>query len=41
MRAFYEDNSFNDVDYYNEDIKDDAEAVGGDYEEYPYGQSSD
>ena len=41
VRAFYEDNSFNDVDYYNEDIKDDAEAVGGDYEEYPYGQPSD
>ena len=35
--AFYEDNSYDDVDYYDEDIEDDVKAVGGDYDEYPYG----
>ena len=25
------------MDYYDEDIEDDVKAVGGDYDEYPYG----
>ena len=29
------------MDYYDEDIKDYAEVVGGDLEEYPYGQPLD
>ena len=39
--AFYEDNSYDEVDYYDEDIEDYEEAIGGDYDEYPYGPPSD
>ncbi|KAK4577042.1 hypothetical protein RGQ29_027521 [Quercus rubra] len=39
--TFYEDNSYDDVGYYDEDIEDDVEAVGGDYNEYLYGRTSD
>ena len=39
--TFYKDNSYDDVDYYDEDIEDDKEAVRGDYNEYPYGRPSD
>ena len=38
--AFYEDNSYDEVDYYDEDREVDEEAVGGDYDEYPYGRPS-
>ena len=38
--AFYENNSYDKVDYYDEDIEDDEEAVRGDYDEYPYGRPS-
>ncbi|KAL0010891.1 hypothetical protein SO802_005999 [Lithocarpus litseifolius] len=34
--AFYEDNSYDDVDYYEGDIDDDVEAISGDYDEYLY-----
>ena len=39
--AFYEDNSYDEGDYYDKDIEDDAEAVRGDYDEYPYGRPLD
>ncbi|XP_065634344.1 uncharacterized protein LOC136069566 [Quercus suber] len=39
--AFYEDNSYDKGDYYDEDIEDDAEAIGGDYDKYPYGRPLD
>ncbi|KAK9998128.1 hypothetical protein SO802_017731 [Lithocarpus litseifolius] len=38
--AFYEDDFYDKVDYYDEDLEDDEEAVGGDYNEYPYGRPS-
>ena len=38
--AFYEDNSYDEVDYYDEDIEDDEEVVRGDYDEYPCGHPS-
>ena len=40
-KAFNEENSYKGVDYYDEDIEDDEEAVEGDYDEYPYGRPSD
>lgn len=39
--AFYEDNSYDEVDYYDEDIEDEKQAVGGDYDEYLYGRPLD
>ncbi|KAK9998068.1 hypothetical protein SO802_017671 [Lithocarpus litseifolius] len=38
--AFYEDDSYDKVDCYDEALEDDEEAVGGDYNEYPYGRPS-
>jgi len=40
-KAFNEENSYKGVDYYDEDIEDDEEAIEGDYDEYPYGRPSD
>ena len=39
--AFYEDNSYDEVDYYDEDTEHDEEAIRGNYDEYPYGRPSD
>ena len=39
--AFNEENSYEGVGYYDEDIEDDEEVVGGYYGEYPYGHPSD